>query len=158
MSLDSLLKPDRYWMKRALQEAERALDNDEVPIGALVVQDGRLLGKGRNMVEQLSDATAHAEMIAITAANEALGQKFLEGCTLYVTLEPCPMCAGAIVMSRVSRLVFGAFDEKTGSCSSLYNIPRDARLNHTVDVISGIEAEASADLLRSFFQDKRSSP
>jgi tRNA(adenine34) deaminase len=155
MGLDSLLEPDRRWMKAALREAELALEHGEVPVGAVVVRDGVLLGKGRNMVEQLRDATAHAEMIAISAASEALGEKYLEGCTLFVTLEPCPMCAGAIVWSRLSRLVFGAFDDKAGSCSTLYNIPRDARLNHVVEVVSGLEADMAADLLRQFFKAKR---
>jgi len=126
-----------------------------VPVGAVVVRDGIVLGKGHNMVEQLKDPTAHAEMIAITAACSAAGDKRLDGCTLYVTLEPCPMCAGAIVWSRLTRLVFGAFDEKAGSCSTLYNIPRDRRLNHLVEVVSGILAEDSAALLRSFFAERR---
>jgi len=155
MGLGTLLEPDKHWMKAALREAELAFDNGEVPVGAVVVKDGVLLGKGRNMVEKLRDATAHAEMIAITAASEALNEKFLEGCTLYVTLEPCPMCAGALVWSRVSRLVFGAFDEKAGSCSTLYNIPRDQRLNHIVDIVSGVEAAAAAGLLRDFFRVRR---
>jgi tRNA(adenine34) deaminase len=155
MSLGSLLEPDRHWMKAALREAEAALDEGEVPVGAVVVKEGVLLGKGHNMVEQLRDATAHAEMIAITAACQALGEKYLEGCTLYVTLEPCPMCAGAIVWSRVPRLVFGAFDEKTGSCSTLYNIPRDPRLGHAIEIVSGIEADAAAGLLSDFFRAKR---
>jgi len=155
MALETLLEPDRHWMKAALREAELALHEGEVPIGAVIVRDGQLLAKGRNMVEQLRDATAHAEMIAITAASEALGEKFLDGCTLYVTLEPCPMCAGAIVWSRIPRLVFGAFDEKAGSCSTLYNIPRDKRLNHVVDIVSGIEGEVAAALLQDFFREKR---
>ena len=142
-------------MKLALREAERAYEEKEVPVGAVVVRDGIVLGKGHNMVEQLKDPTAHAEMIAITAACSAAGDKRLDGCTLYVTLEPCPMCAGAIVWSRLTRLVFGAFDEKAGSCSTLYNIPRDRRLNHLVEVVSGILAEDSAALLRSFFAERR---
>jgi tRNA(adenine34) deaminase len=155
MSIGSLLEPDRHWMKAALREAHRAFDAGEVPVGAVVVKDGVVLGKGYNMVEHLHDATAHAEMIAITAASEALKDKFLEGCTLYVTLEPCPMCAGAIVWSRIPRLVFGAFDEKAGSCSTLYNIPRDPRLNHTVEIVSGLEADTAAGLLRDFFKTRR---
>lgn len=142
-------------MKAALRQAQQAFDAGEVPVGAVVVRDGAILGKGYNMVEQLQDATAHAEMIAITAASEALGAKYLEGCTLYVTLEPCPMCAGAIVWSKLSRLVFGAFDEKAGSCSTLYNIPRDPRLNHTVEIVSGVEADQSAGLLKEFFAMRR---
>ena len=156
MSLSLLLEPDRRWMKLALSEAERALEADEVPVGAVVVREGIVIGRGRNMVEQLNDPTAHAEMIAITAACETLGQKYLDGCTLYVTLEPCPMCAGAIVWSRLSRIVFGAFDEKAGSASTLYNIVRDPRLNHQADVVSGVERDRAAGLLRDFFQKKRS--
>jgi tRNA(adenine34) deaminase len=106
-------------------------------------------------VERLGDPTAHAEMIAITAACETLGTKFLTDCTLYVSLEPCPMCAGAIVWSRLKRVVFGAMDEKAGAGGTLYNILQDDRLNHRTEVIAGIEAEASADLLQRFFQARR---
>lgn len=155
MGLSSLLEPDKHWMKQALREAERAYDEKEVPVGAVVVRDGLVLGKGHNMVEQLKDPTAHAEMIAITAACSAIGEKLLEGCTIYVTLEPCPMCAGAIVWSRLSRIVFGAFDEKAGSCSTLYNIPRDPRLNHSVEILSGVLASDCANLLRNFFAERR---
>ena len=155
MSLSTLLTPHRRWMKRALKEAERAYELGETPVGAVIVREERIVGRGHNLVEKLKDPTAHAEMIAITAACETLGSKFLEGCTLYVTLEPCPMCAGAIVWARLERLVFGAFDEKAGSASTLYNIPQDARLNHRVEVVSGIEAERSAELLRAFFREKR---
>ncbi len=155
MSLDAFFDDEKRWMKVALKEAERAFDAGEVPIGAVVVRNGEIIGRGRNMVEQLQDPTAHAEMLAITAACETLKNKFLKGCTLYVTLEPCPMCAGAIVWSRVDRLVFGAFDEKAGSASTLYNIPRDTRLNHTVEVVSGVEDERSAALLRDFFHMRR---
>ncbi len=142
-------------MKQALQEAERAFDRGEVPVGAVVVRDHRVVGRGHNLVEHLQDPTAHAEIIAITAACETLGTKFLEGCTLYVTLEPCPMCAGAIVWARLSRLVFGAFDEKAGSASTLYNIPQDPRLNHHVDIVSGVEADRAAELLQAFFRTRR---
>ncbi|GIV61319.1 MAG: tRNA-specific adenosine deaminase [Rhodothermaceae bacterium] len=155
MSLSSLLDTDRRWMKQALQEAERAFDRGEVPVGAVVVRDHRVVGRGHNLVEHLQDPTAHAEIIAITAACETLGTKFLEGCTLYVTLEPCPMCAGAIVWARLSRLVFGAFDEKAGSASTLYNIPQDPRLNHHVDIVSGVEADRAAELLQAFFRTRR---
>lgn len=155
MSFDDFVSPHKRWMKKALQEAARAFDKGEVPIGAVIVRGQTIVGRGHNLVETLKDPTAHAEMIAITAACETLGQKFLKGCTLYVTLEPCPMCAGAIVWSRLDRLVFGAMDEKAGSASTLYNIPQDARLNHRVEVIAGIQAEQSADLLQAFFQQRR---
>ena len=155
MSLSSFLDPDKRWMKIAIQEAERAFDEEEVPVGAVVVHEGQIIGRGHNMVEQLKDPTAHAEMIAITAACETLGSKLLDQSTLYVTLEPCPMCAGAIVWARLKRVVYGAFDEKAGSSGTLYNILQDRRLNHYVDVISGIEAERSAGLLRDFFMVRR---
>jgi tRNA(adenine34) deaminase len=155
LALQHLLEADRRWMRQALREAERAYEEGEVPVGVVVVQGERLVGRGRNAVERLQDPTAHAELLAVTAACEALGSKWLEGCTLYVTLEPCPMCAGAMVLARLSRLVFGAFDEKLGAASTLYQIPQDPRLNHRLEVISGVEAEASADLLRAFFRQRR---
>jgi tRNA(adenine34) deaminase len=155
MSLSLLLEPDKRWMKMALAEAQRAFDASEVPVGAIVVRQGQVIGRGRNMVEQLKDPTAHAEMIAVTAACETIGQKYLEGCTLYVTLEPCPMCAGAIVWAKLSRVVFGAFDEKAGGAGTLYNILQDRRLNHQVDLITGVEQDAAAALMRDFFRKKR---
>lgn len=169
MSLDALTKTDRRWMKKALREAERAFEAGEAPVGAVVVQyketdspssatsssSGRLVGRGQNRVEALQDPTAHAEMLALTAASETLGRKHLSDCTLYVTLEPCPMCAGATVLARLGRLVFGAFDEKAGAASTLYHIPQDERLNHRVKVISGLESERAAGLLASFFEQQR---
>ena len=155
MSLSSLLEPDRRWMKVALQEAERAFDQNEVPVGAVVVHKGQIVGRGRNMVEQLNDPTAHAEMIAITAACETLGQKYLDQCTMYVTLEPCPMCAGALIWSKLSRLVFGAFDERAGSAGSLYNVVQDRRLNHYIEVVSGVEMERASGLMKDFFLQRR---
>lgn len=155
MNLSTLLTNDRYWMKKALRQAEHAYEMGEVPVGAIVIKDEQIVGRGHNMVEKLRDPTAHAEMIAITAACETLGSKFLDGCTLYVTLEPCPMCAGAIVWARLSRLVFGAFDEKAGSTSTLYNIPQDPRLNHQVEMISGVEADQASALLQDFFRRRR---
>lgn len=138
-----------------MQEAEAAADAGEVPVGAVVVRDGQIVGKGHNQVERLGDPTAHAEMLAISAACSTLGTKYLDGCTLYVTLEPCPMCAGAIVWAKLSRLVYGAFDEKAGAASTLYDIPQDGRLNHRVETVSGVMAEESADLLRQFFLARR---
>ncbi len=155
MSLDSLVSPHKRWMKSALREGRIAFDNKEVPVGAVVVLKNVIVGRGRNMVETLCDPTAHAEMLALTAATQTLGTKHLNGCTLYVTLEPCPMCAGALVLSRIDRLVFGALDEKAGAASTLYNITEDPRLNHQLEVISGIEADLSADLLSSFFEKLR---
>lgn len=152
---NGLLMPHRRWMKVAFREAERAFERGEIPVGAVVVRGEEIVGRGHNMVEQLRDPTAHAEIIAITAACETLKTKFLNGCTLYVTLEPCPMCAGALVWARLDRLVFGAYDEKAGSASTLYNIPQDQRLNHQMDVIAGVDAERAAQLLRAFFAQRR---
>jgi tRNA(adenine34) deaminase len=154
-ALETLLAPHRRWMKLALREAEKAYDAGEVPVGAVVVRGEQILGRGHNLVETLKDPTAHAEMIALTAACQTLGDKRLDGCTLYVTLEPCPMCAGAIVWARLERLVFGAFDEKAGSASTLYNIPQDARLNHRVELLSGVMADEAAALLQAFFRERR---
>ena len=155
MSLASLLDPHRRWMRLALAEADRAAEAGEVPIGAVVVRGGQVVGRGHNQVERLADPTAHAEMLALSAACQTLGTKFLDGCTLYVTLEPCPMCAGALVWSRLDRLVFGAFDEKAGAASTLYHIPEDPRLNHRVETISGVEAEAAVERLQAFFRARR---
>ncbi|WP_412061002.1 tRNA adenosine(34) deaminase TadA [Rubrivirga sp. IMCC45206] len=155
MSLASLLDTDRRWMRQALAEAERAYEAGEVPVGAVVVQGHRVVGRGHNQVERLADPTAHAEMLAVSAACQTLGTKFLTGCTLYVTLEPCPMCAGALVWARLDRLVFGALDEKAGAASTLYDIPGDTRLNHQIPTVSGVEADRAADLLRAFFRQRR---
>ena len=139
------------WMKQALREAKLAYEEDEVPVGAVVVHKGAIIGRGHNQIERLQDPTAHAEMIALTAACNHLESRRLEGCTMYVTLEPCPMCAGAIVLSRIPTLVFSAFDSKAGACGTLYNITHDKRLNHTVHVISGVCDRESEELLKSFF-------
>ena len=156
--LEALATPHRRWMKSALREAEIALEEGEVPVGAVVVRGDQIVGRGHNMVERLQDPTAHAELLAITAAASTIGSKHLDGCTLYVTLEPCPMCAGAIVWSRLERLVFGAFDPKAGAASTLYNIPQDDRLNHRVDLISGVESERSEAMLKEFFRRLRMDP
>ena len=158
MALGSLLDADRRWMGLALREAERAYEAGEVPIGAVVVKGSRIVGRGHNLVERLKDPTAHAEILAISAACETLGSKFLDGCTLYVTLEPCPMCAGALVWARLDRLVFGALDEKAGAASTLYDIPRDTRLNHQLESVSGVEADRAAALLQGFFRERRADP
>jgi tRNA(adenine34) deaminase len=156
MALSELMEPDRRWMRKALREAERAAEAGEVPVGAVVVHEGeRIVGRDHNRTEQLGDPTAHAEMLAITAAADALGRKHLTGCTLYATLEPCPMCAGALVLARLDQLVFGALDEKAGAASTLYDIPRDERLNHRLEVVSGVEADRAAALLQDFFQERR---
>lgn len=145
----------KRFMTAALKEAERAFGRNEVPVGAVIVKDGTVIARAYNQIEALQDPTAHAEIIAIGAAANHLGSRRLEGCTLYVTLEPCPMCAGAIVLSRLDRLVFGAYDPKMGACSTLYNIVQDDRLNHRVEIIAGVSDEDSRILLREFFSKKR---
>jgi tRNA(adenine34) deaminase len=139
------------WMEHALRLAERAMDEDEVPVGALVVREGQIIGKGYNQNERLKDPTAHAEILAITAAANTIGDKRLTDCTLYVTLEPCAMCAGAIVLARIPVLVFGAYDPKAGACGTLMNIVEDHRLNHRVHVIPGVLDDRSITLLKGFF-------
>ena len=132
-------------MESALREAEQALKRKEVPIGAVIVHKSRIIGRGYNQIETLQDPTAHAEMIAITAAAGDLGNRRLEECTLYVTLEPCAMCAGAIVLARIPRVVFGATDPKAGACGTLYNIVQDDRLNHRVELEGGVLRNGAAD-------------
>lgn len=146
---------DERMMRQALREAEAALETGDVPVGAVIVHDGQIVGRGRNQRELLQDPTAHAEMIAITAAAEAVRSWRLIGCTLYVTLEPCTMCAGAIVNGRIERVVFGATDPKAGACGSVYNIVEDTRLNHRAKLTSGVLAQECADLLREFFSKQR---
>ena len=146
---------DRRHMQEAIELARKALETEDVPVGALVVHRERVIGRGFNQREKLQDPTAHAEMLALTAAAEYIGHWRLEDCTLYVTLEPCPMCAGAAVQARISRLVYGASDGKAGACESLYEITRDPRLNHQVDTVAGVMAEPCAELLREFFRRRR---
>ena len=148
-------KEHDYWMETALREAEIALQRREVPVGAAVVQNGRVIGKGSNQIETLQDPTAHAEMIALTAAASFLENRRLQECTMYVTLEPCPMCAGAIVLARIPLLVFGAYDPKAGACSSLYTITNDIRLNHRVHTIGGVLEEKCGAILKEFFLTRR---
>jgi tRNA(adenine34) deaminase len=143
------------WMKIALKEAQRAFENNEVPVGAIIVKDGKIIGKGYNQIEQLQDPTAHAEMLAMTAAANHLQSRRLEHCTLYATLEPCAMCAGAIVLARISTLVFSLYDPKAGACGTLYNIVEDKRLNHTVHVVGGVCDRESESMLKEFFSKKR---
>jgi tRNA(adenine34) deaminase len=146
---------DRRYMQEAVELGRKALDSDDVPVGALVVYEGRVIGRGFNQREKLQDPTAHAEMLAITAAADYIGHWRLEDCTLYVTLEPCPMCAGALVQARVSRLVYGAPDGKAGACGSLFTISNDPRLNHRVETVGGVLAEPCAELLQAFFRRRR---
>lgn len=142
-------------MQLALQEAEAAYAENEVPVGAVIVWGNRVIASAHNQREQLRDPTAHAEMIAITQAAHHLGSWRLEGCILYVTLEPCPMCAGAIIQARIPTVVYGADDPKAGAVQSLYKLLEDERLNHRCKVVRGIQAERSATLLRRFFEDQR---
>ncbi len=143
-------------MGLALDEASAALATDDVPVGAVVLgPDGAVLGRGRNAREADHDPTAHAEVVALRAAATARGEWRLEGCTLVVTLEPCTMCAGALVLARVERLVFGAWDEKAGAVGSLWDVVRDRRLNHRPEVVSGVRAGEASDLLDRFFAGRR---
>jgi len=151
-----VLDVDRYYMQMALKLAAEAAEAGEVPIGAVAVKDGRILGKGRNRTEALHDPTAHAEMEAITAAADALGDKRLDGVTLYVTLEPCSMCAGALVLARIERLVYAAADPKAGACGTLFRLHDDPRLNHRYLVTSGVMEEEASYLLKEFFRRLRS--
>jgi tRNA(adenine34) deaminase len=142
-------------MQAALLEAGRAAGRNEIPVGAVVMRDGRVIAAAHNETEQRHDPTAHAELLVIQRALRALGTDRLTDATLYVTLEPCAQCAGAIVLAKVGRLVFGAYDEKAGMAGSLGDLVRHPRLNHRVEVIGGVEAEACSRLLQSFFKDRR---
>jgi tRNA(adenine34) deaminase len=144
-----------YWMQVAFREAEKAYHEGEVPIGAIVVFDNQVIGKGYNLTERLQDPTAHAEMLAITAAADHLGSRRLLDCTLYVTLEPCAMCAGAIVLARVPNLVFGASDPKAGACGTIFNIVEEKKLNHQVNLISGVLERKCSLILSDFFRNLR---
>lgn len=142
-------------MQEALRQAERAAEGGEVPVGAVVVGDGRILGRAGNQVEALRDATAHAEMIAITQAAAALENWRLADTTVYVTLEPCAMCAGAMVLSRVGRIVYGADDPLAGACGSVFNVVSEPRLNHRIPVVKGFQADRCGALLKAFFRSRR---
>jgi len=143
------------FMDLALREAHKAYEQKEIPIGAVIVHNGAVIGRGHNRTEHLQDPTAHAEMLAITAAAGTLQSRRLEECTLYVTLEPCPMCAGAIVNARITTVVFGAADPKAGACGTLFDIVQDKRLNHRSHVISGIHESQCASILSEFFASIR---
>lgn len=149
------LTSDDYFMGEALRQARLAFDADEVPIGAVIVREQKIISRAFNQVELLKDATAHAEVLAITQAAHAIGDWRLAGCTLYVTKEPCPMCAGALVLSRVDRLVFGAPDPKSGGAGSVFDIPRHGGLNHRVETLAGVKETDCRLLLQEFFQARR---
>src|SRR5438477_6132895 len=144
-----------HFMRMALAEAEAALVENEVPIGAVIVHGDRVIGSAHNQREQLHDPTAHAEMIAITQAAEALTSWRLEGCALYVTLEPCPMCAGAVVQARLPLVVYGCADPKAGACDTLFRLTQDPRLNHRAQVVAGVLADRCAGALSRFFAARR---
>ena len=143
------------WMKYALREAERAFEQNEVPVGAIIVYKNAIIAKGYNQVEMMHDPTAHAEMIALTAAAAHQENKFLKDCVLYVTMEPCPMCAGAIVLSRIPTIVFGCYDPKMGASGSVMNVTENKRLNHQVHVVGGVLDAECGSLVKEFFLKKR---
>ena len=155
----SVLEQDHgRFMAAALRQAQIAMEADEVPVGAVIVYKNQIIARSHNQRETLTDPTAHAEMIALTQAATFLGNWRLEGCTIYVTLEPCAMCAGALVLARIDRLVYGPADPKAGACQTLYNITDDPRLNHRVEVVSGFMEEPCRALLQEFFTKNRSRP
>jgi tRNA(adenine34) deaminase len=151
-----MIKVDHdYFMEKALEEAQLAFEESEVPVGAVVVKDNRIIGRGHNRTVALKDATAHAEIIAITSAEEKIGDWRLDDCILYSTIEPCAMCAGAAVLSRIKTVVYGAKDTRFGACGTLFEIPTDRRLNHRIKIIPGIMEAESAELMQLFFQQVR---
>ncbi|MHC4926291.1 MAG: tRNA adenosine(34) deaminase TadA [Planctomycetota bacterium] len=155
MTEQDIQQIDQRYMKMAIDQAYIAEENGDVPIGCIIVHENRVIAKGYNQREQLHDPTAHAEIIALTQAAEAVDNWRLHGCTIYVTLEPCPMCAGALVLGRLDRLVYGTDDPKTGAVQSLYNIVQDDRLNHRLEVTAGIMADDCKAQLQAFFQRRR---
>jgi len=146
---------DKIYMSEALKEAVKAFEADEVPVGAVIVREGKVIARAHNQIKLLKDPTAHAEMIAITQAAAHLKNERLLGCALYATIEPCAMCAGAMVLARIERLVYGAKDPKTGACGSVLNITHDTRLNHKIKISTGVLQEEAGSLLREFFEKKR---
>ena len=144
-----------YWMKQALIQADKAFKSEEIPVGAVVIKEDKVIGRAYNQKEQLNDPTAHAEIIAITAAANTLGDWRLNGCTLYVTKEPCSMCAGAIINARLDMIVFGCYDEAEGCCGSLYQLCGDPRFKTKVSVMGGVMENQSLSLLKEFFNSRR---
>jgi len=149
------LTSDDYFMGEALRQARRAFDAEEVPVGAVIVRENKIIARAFNQVELLKDATAHAEILAITQAAHAVGDWRLDGATLFVTKEPCPMCAGAMVLSRVQRLIYGVADPKSGGAGSIFNITEQGGLNHTVTVTAGVKEAEARQLLQEFFRVRR---
>lgn len=151
-----IFEENKYkFMYAALQEAEKALEENEIPVGAVVVKDERIIGRGYNQVEKLKDATAHAEMIAITSSANHIKDWRLNKCSIFVTLEPCIMCTGALIASRISELYFATFDPKFGACGSIYNLAEEGKSNHKIKVYSGLMDNESKQLLKKFFSKKR---
>jgi tRNA(adenine34) deaminase len=148
-------KREEFFMSEALKEARIAFEEDEVPVGALVVYRGKIIARAHNQIECLKDPTAHAEMIALTSATNYLGSKWLKDASLYVTIEPCSMCAGALVLARIKKLYFGARDPKTGACGSVVNIVRHKKLNHRIQIKGGVLSRECGSLLKDFFRKKR---
>lgn len=146
---------NEIWIQYALKEAEKSYKKEEVPVGAVVVFENRIIGKGHNQIETLRDPTAHAEIIAITSAASYLSSKVLLGCSLYVTLEPCAMCAGAIVLAKLENLFFGAYDNKSGACGSVLNITNNKSLNYTLNVTGGVLDHQCSEIISSFFEVRR---
>ena len=149
-------KSDERWMELALLEAQAAADEGEVPVGCVIVHSGRVIGRGHNRTEALADPTAHAEIIALSAASSTLGNWRLSGATVYATLEPCLMCCGALVLARPERVVFGARDPKFGCLGSQYDIAKDSRFNHRLKVTEGVLSNKAGELMRGFFRQRRS--
>jgi tRNA(adenine34) deaminase len=146
---------DIMYMQAALKQAQSAFLRDEVPVGCVIICENKIIARAHNQVETLKDPTAHAEMIAITQATSAMGSKWLQGCTVYVTIEPCQMCAGALILARIKKLVFGADDPKTGAFGSACNILQSENINHNFEVTRGICKEASSSIITEFFKNKR---
>jgi len=149
------LTQHEVYMNYAFKEAERAFDKDEIPVGCIIVFQNSIIAKSHNLVETLKDPTAHSEILAITSAAEYLNSKQLIGCSMYVTLEPCAMCAGAIVLSKIENLYFGAYDIKSGACGSVLNIANNNSLNHKCNILGGISDDKCREILKSFFEVKR---
>jgi len=143
------------FMHKALKLAEKAMSENEIPIGAVIVNENRIIGRGYNQTEMLNDPTAHAEMIAISSACSTIENKYLKDCTLYVTIEPCMMCTGALVWSKIDRIVFGAADEKAGACGTLFNLASNKKLNHQAEIIQGVLEYDCKHLIQEFFKKKR---
>ncbi len=153
--MTSIKNNHEKWMKAAFREAEKAFEQDEVPIGAVVVKNGQIIGRGYNQCESLTDPTAHAEIIAITSAANTIKNWRLKDCQLYVTKEPCPMCAGALVNARIDMVIFGMYDEKEGCCGSLYQLCRDNRFKHQLIVKGGIMEDPCTLIVQEFFKKQR---